>query len=156
MGSRGPKPTPTSKLSARGSWRAKINPNEPEAAISAPTCPSFLGKNGRREWRRVVKILVSSGVMTDLDRGILAKYCSAWERVLAAAKIIDEDKQYVRRNGEKYYLSPAVKLLEQAFDQMEKAARELGMTPSSRSRVQVTKGSKDDGKQGKQRFFGAG
>ncbi len=58
MGSRGPAPTPTETLKARGSWRAKIRDGEPEFKNGKPSCPKFLPAEARAEWRRQVKALV--------------------------------------------------------------------------------------------------
>jgi hypothetical protein len=42
MGKRGPPPTPTPILQLRGSWRGKLNRDEPQPEPVAPEKPSWL------------------------------------------------------------------------------------------------------------------
>lgn len=51
---------------------------EPEPPAKIPSCPGHLCKESKKEWRRVVKILDSIGLMTELDRSTLAEYCEAY------------------------------------------------------------------------------
>jgi len=52
--------------------------NDPVISAKIPICPAHLDKESKKEWRRVVKILDAIGLMTELDRSILAEYCEAY------------------------------------------------------------------------------
>ena len=155
MGKRGPKPTPTIKLANRGSWRAKTRGNEPQVKNEIPCCPAWLnGREAKAEWRWCVKQL--AGMIGKIDRTALAAYCDAFADFLKYRELADKTRPMLQTDKGNWVQSPLVAMKNRARDAMTKLASEFGMTPSSRSRVQVTKGSKDDGKQGKQRFFDVG
>ena len=154
MGKRGPKPTPTAQLKLRGSWRANRNPDEPSFEPSIPTCPSFLDAEGKREWRRLCKVLGAASVITEADRGALALLCHAWSEFVAADKLVAETHLTQRSDRGGYYINPAVNVRTSAWSRYLKAAAEFGCTPSARSRVKVGgQGEQEGQKQGKQRFF---
>lgn len=74
MGARGPAPTPTPVLKARGSWRAELNRNEPRPPPGPPPCPKAFGPAERVVWRAVCKALRDMGLLTKADGGALARY----------------------------------------------------------------------------------
>lgn len=51
---------------------------EPNPSSKIPSCPAHLNNNAKKEWRRVVKILDSVGILTELDRSTLSEYCEAY------------------------------------------------------------------------------
>ncbi len=63
MGARGPAPTPTKILEARGSWRAKARAGELTFPVERPECPAWLSTEARAEWDRVVERLEGAGVL---------------------------------------------------------------------------------------------
>ncbi|HJZ53977.1 MAG TPA: P27 family phage terminase small subunit, partial [Gemmataceae bacterium] len=75
MGARGPAPTPTKILKARGSWRGELNPREPRPEPGAPLCPKGFGKAEREVWRRVCRTLADMGLLTKADWAQLERYC---------------------------------------------------------------------------------
>src|SRR5947209_513230 len=72
MGQRGPAPTPTPILDARGSWRAKGRDGEVQLPVKAPTCPAFLPDEAKDEWKRQCALLPQMGVLAEVDRAALA------------------------------------------------------------------------------------
>lgn len=90
MGSRGPRPTPSATLRRRGSWRADLNPSEPRPDPARPREPEWLSANARRVWRELCPQLHTMGVLTRVDRGELALYCSAFATWRQLQAVIDE------------------------------------------------------------------
>lgn len=80
MGERGPAPVPTPILKARGSWRgaAREKAGEVQFPAGKPTCPSFLSREAKAEWKRQVGVLEEVGVLSAVDRAALAQWCEAW------------------------------------------------------------------------------
>ena len=69
MGKRGPRPTPTAVLRARGSRRADRNPDrlEPEPPPGPPECPAWLNADAKVVWDQMVALLSEQiEVMGDL------------------------------------------------------------------------------------------
>src|SRR5262245_889783 len=93
MGLRGPPPTPTAILNLRGSWRGKQRMGEVQFESGAPTCPAWLSKEAKAEWRRAVRLLASVGLLQKVDRALLACYCDCWAEVMTLTTEIN------RRDG---------------------------------------------------------
>src|SRR3712207_2170896 len=95
MGRRGPLPTPTPILSARGSRRANARTGEPTLPVGVPPCPLDLGEVGKREWRRLTKLLREMGVLTKADGYLLAALCQAWSEYVEATAELRKGKPVV-------------------------------------------------------------
>jgi phage terminase small subunit len=73
--------TPTAlKLLAGNPGHRPLNQNEPKPELVAPTCPSHLSREAKREWRRIVPELEKLGLLTRIDRAALAAYATAYGR----------------------------------------------------------------------------
>jgi len=130
MGKRGPKPTPTSVLSARGSWRANVRTNEPEADTTTPSCPSFLTDDAKSVWHFLVPLLKKQNTLACIDRCALSRYCATlalWHECLEDVKIngqVDEDTGKINN---------AARLLQQHESTLSRLEKDFGMTPSARA-----------------------
>jgi len=49
--------------------------DEPKPPAAIPKCPKHLDKEAKKEWRRMVKELEPLGMLTRLDKAVLARYC---------------------------------------------------------------------------------
>lgn len=116
---------------------AGINP-----PVEIPACPGHLNEHGKKEWRRITVELLPLGLITKIDRAMLALYCHAYGRwVHAEMKIRDLEKaapdtglKQLSPNGYEQ-LSLWVILANKAMEQVHKYASEFGLSPSSRSTV---------------------
>lgn len=136
---------PTAILRARGSWRADndAHKREPKLPAGHPERPKMLSKVAADEWDRIVGQLVSTGVLSELDRGALACLCEAWAEVVASLDALKRNPHGRNNVSRKRF----------ALSEYFKAAAQFGMTPSARSRVQAIEGKDADDK--KARFFKA-
>ncbi len=151
MGTRGPAPTPSKILEARGSWRAGVNPREPRPERGAPVCPNHLGKEAKEVWRKIVKMLDTMGVLTKVDGGQIERYCVYFVRWRQCEEHIakhgisyplksDDPTCFVGRlpDGEAvvgFVEYPQVReshRLDKALKQIEAG---FGLTPSARTRI---------------------
>lgn len=80
MGRRGPIPTPTARLEARGSRHTYTRRGEPRPPVVAPLRPSWLDPMAAAAWDEVVRYLVGAGVAAELDGLALAVWCETWAR----------------------------------------------------------------------------
>lgn len=148
MGARGPAPTPTTMLRLRGSWRAGSRSGEPEPTIEAPSCPEWLSKEAKAEWRRVVPELLLRRTLSKADRAMLAGYCQAWGEFADAAKAVEAKKKH-----EGHIIDHPRVAMARAFERLIKAADRFGLSPAAKARVRGEAGEeKPEG--GKSRFFG--
>lgn len=135
MGARGPAPKPAALRAVDGT--GPVNKHEPKPAATLPTCPSWLDRVAKAEWKRVARELHRIGLLTGVDRTVLAAYCSEYSKWRMA-------EEYLRENGFTFetqngYVQqrPEVSIAKSAVDNIKKLCSELGMTPSARSRIQL-------------------
>ncbi len=133
---RRPKPTAMKRMAGNPGKRA-LNDAEPRPDATMPQCPQWLSATGRSEWRRVARRLHNAGVLTYVDRGVLAVYCQAYGRLVEAERALLLTGAVVETTNGNLVQSPWVQIANRAMDQMVRAARELGMTPASRASIKV-------------------
>lgn len=108
---------------------------EPEPPIGLPDPPEHLNDAAKEQWAKLGGQLVELRLMTQVDVGQLALYCTAWARwAEAEEKLRLEGFVVITPNGypvQSAYLAIANK----AMEQMQRALLEFGMSPSARRRV---------------------
>ena len=98
--------------------------------------PSFLSKDAKTEWRRIMPALVKRRILTVADLGSVENYCIAIGRVRQVERHLQED------GGAP---DPAmVRMQDKAIQTARQLAAELGQTPVSRARP-VIRDENDDG-----------
>ena len=161
MAGRRPKPTALHLVQGgkEKTHRAE-NGDEPKPEINIPPCPDYLDKEAKKEWERVSQELYDLGIITNIDRSILASYCQNYSIWVNAIKKLNNEGMFLKvkktprqittgkgknkktKNApvEYYYVrNDNYAVSKNAHDQWRKDAIELGMTPSARSRVKVDK-----------------
>lgn len=133
---RGRKPTPTHlRLLRSNPARRPLPENEPKPEPGIPEKPEWLDAEASAEWDRVVPILHQQGLLTDLDRAVLVKYCQAWSAVVALEREIEEAGWWVPTGDGGRKRNPSAASLREAYERLHSAASEFGMTPVSRTRI---------------------
>jgi len=161
----GRKPKPTAlKLVTGNPGKRAIPKKEAKIALAEPTPPPFLSDDAKVEWGRVCSMLYRAGLMTDADRAALAAYCQAYgrwaqaERALARMAAKDElnSALMVKTTSGNAINNPLVGIANKAMADMMRYAAEFGMTPSARSRVEITPPGPGNGeeKAGIAKYFG--
>lgn len=155
MGRRGPAPTPTAILNARGSWRAKQNPDEPKPDVGAPKCPRELSRESRKVWRGV-SALIAPGVLTKDSVQTLSRYCHGLVRWWKLADWLENNPDTYETRDEagniRHVRHPNVGTYEKLGRDLLRIEQEFGLTPAARTRVIASNGQKP--KDNKARFFG--
>jgi P27 family predicted phage terminase small subunit len=156
MGLRGPAPTPTAVLEARGSWRADVNRNEPRPKSGAPPCPKGFTKGEKAVWRAVCRVLSDMDVMTKADGPTLERYVRYLLRWRACEDFIaqhgisyplkadgaEPPTSYVGRlpNGE-YVVDwvefPQVRESHRLHKALKDAEDRFGLSPAARTRIRT-------------------
>jgi P27 family predicted phage terminase small subunit len=134
---KGPRPQPTVLKILRGvPGKRALNPAEPQHAELDPTMPAELTDPlAQAEWQRVVTTLIDRGQVTTVDRAVLSGYCLKYAQWQALEKEAATHPFIVRSPNGYPLPNPALCMANKVFGLLLKAAAELGITPSSRSRV---------------------
>jgi P27 family predicted phage terminase small subunit len=150
MAPRGRKPTPTHlKVVTGNPSRRPINEDEPEFELTAMRPPAELGQDACIEWGRLFDTVAGSGVLTDADRAAFTAYCHWWGEWLENRRIEQEvakkdqlfKGKFIKAPGGQLIPAPWMTAQRQALEMVRKFAGELGLTPSSRSRVSKEAGA---------------
>ncbi|MCA9913274.1 MAG: P27 family phage terminase small subunit [Anaerolineae bacterium] len=86
------------------------------------TPPLWLTKEAKTEWRRIIKVMLNSNVLTNADTSTLSQYCTLFGEL--------------QKQKEDF---PAAK-----HTQLRLCAVELGLTPSARSKIVIPNGSEQE------------
>jgi P27 family predicted phage terminase small subunit len=135
---RGRKPLPSNVVRLRGNpGKRRLNDAEPRPAARVPSCPACLGDAASKEWKRLAKELAELGLLTGLDRGLLAAYCQAHALWVEAVSSVERYGTMIKSPNGYPMQSPYVAVANKQVDIMVRIAAELGMTPSARTRIRV-------------------
>lgn len=127
-----------SKKSAAELAAGKAAATKPEG--DAPSCPDWLTKDAKAEWRRIVGALVILGLITKIDRAALVAYCVAWGDFKLLREKIDGlgDLGFVESTPSGYkQISAWMQAANRAEDRMLKAGALFGLNPSARQSLEV-------------------
>lgn len=148
MGARGPAPKPPEvKLLEGNPGRRPINLNAPKPSPIAPSCPSWLGKEARKEWKRIAPELERLGLLTRVDMATLAGYCQSYSCWIAAEALLSTSPLVVESGGERYSTvkaHPAIAIAQKERMLMLQFAGKLGLSPSDRGRMTLPEVEGDD------------
>lgn len=142
---RGRKPKPTTLKKQQGNpGKRKLNNKEPKPEVAIPDCPPHLEGEAKKEWDRITKELHLMGLLSRADRAALVSYCTAWGDYVKACNNIEDEGEVIMGAKGGYYQNPWVSIKNSAMDRMLKISAEFGMTPSSRTRLQVEAPTEED------------
>jgi P27 family predicted phage terminase small subunit len=113
--------------------------NEPQPLTGEPQMPRHLDATARRVWRRLVPLLQATRVLSETDEIALATLCMTYSRLIQGQKLLTAD-QLLMKVGKRGHLqpSPALSIVRRESEQLLKLLTHFGMTPATRSRVEIT------------------
>lgn len=144
MGKRGPKPKPTPLKILDGTRKDRVNSAEPKSPPGRPDPPPAVTADpvATEAWNRLLPLLEEMGVLSPIDGGALAVYCTAYSRWAEACEDIRLTGSVVATdNGGR--VNPYVRVAQEASATMLRVAAEFGGTPSSRSAIRTDKARVD-------------
>lgn len=142
-GKQGSKPKPSALRLLEGNRSHRpLNEHEPKARVRLPSPPKELSDPAKREWRRTGRLLREMGVITEIDAAAFAAYCASYARWLECQEMLAKSSVLVKGNMG-LIVNPLLRVARDAQDQFTRALVEFGMSPSSRTRIQVTGESRD-------------
>jgi P27 family predicted phage terminase small subunit len=135
----GRKPIPTTLKLIRGTARPhRMNKDEPMPPACVPEPPAHLEERARRKFTEIADMLARCGVMTELDRDALGRYCVIWCRWIDAEAEIKRKGSIVKTEAGNIIHSPYLAVANRCHRQLAQLEAEFGLTPSSRSRVRAS------------------
>lgn len=133
----GRKPKPSHLKVLNGSAKQhpdRVNHAEPVAPSDAPSCPSHLTDMGKQTFLRKCDQLRRLGILSSVDVDVIERYAATYARWREELQVESTPAQ--------------CRLLMQLEARLDRMDSEMGLTPSSRSRVAAPKkettGTDDD------------
>jgi P27 family predicted phage terminase small subunit len=146
-------PLPTATHEARGSYKVhpeRRRPAEPKPG-GRPTKPAHLTGIAGKEWKRITGFLEHMKVLSRVEAAALEQYCRAYQEWRECCQTIDKEGAVIvetRGTGNNTYdvlkTHPIDKRKQYLSALILRYLTEFGLTPSSRSRVQVPDGGQHD------------
>jgi len=130
------KPTAWRRMEGNRGKRA-WNHSEPQPPEGTPDCPEHLSEEARAEWYRLVDTLVGMGVISIVDRAVLAAYCQAYGRWVEAEEKLKETPLLFKTPSGYVQQSPWLNVANKQMELMGRYLAEIGLTPASRSRIAI-------------------
>lgn len=140
MGKRGPIPKSNEQEILEGNpSKRPLRGRTPKPGPGIPTCPAWLSPVAKQEWRRVTPELARLGLLNKLDRNVLAGYCVSFALWRQTQDFLSsQGTVYVTTKGQ-LQPRPEVAVAKTAGEMMQGFAAELGLTPTSRARMNLPK-----------------
>ena len=113
---------------------------------TVPAAPSWLPKEAKAEWRRVMPGLIARRILTDEDFGLVEAYClTAGQVRLCQAELASSESPFVESDRSAPRPHPAFRVMHSAMAEMRRLGAELGIGPVARQRAAgATEGDDDD------------
>lgn len=105
--------------------------------------PSWLSSEAKKEWKRVINLLVERRILTRADLASLENYCTAIGQVRDCEKHLQDYGHVIDVDGV-MKRNPSVGIQSDAMTRARLLAAELGLTPVSRSRPTIRDQEDDD------------
>jgi len=120
--------------------RRPLNDREPQPQTvdaSFDTPPDELQDDplAKKEWTRIVPMLRACGLLTNAERPVMIALCQQWAIYLEAHQRVRQLGMVVKSPSAHPVVNPYVKIGRAALAQCQRLWIELGLTPSSRSRL---------------------
>ena len=151
---RGRKPKPTAlKVLAGNPGKRQLNKNEPKPQPVAPKCPSWLNKEAKKEWRRIVALMEPLGLISGLDMANVASYCHSYAQMVEAEAYLakhglgyaipqrDRDGVLTGMNAGEW---PQVRTVRKCKEEIIRYSALFGLSVSDRSRLHVVTRERDE------------
>lgn len=142
MGARGPSPTPTTVKKLRQTFRPDRAPeNEATPNPASPNqlkSPEWLNERAVNKWNELALRLHGMGLLTEIDLDVFSLYCFTWDKWRDAEEQVEKHGAITVAQSGYEAVSPHVTRAKNHLAELMKLSGVLGLSPSARSRVEVS------------------
>ena len=139
---RGRKPKATAVKEASGALKKnpqRRNTREPKPVLGAPPMPPTVrvDKIAKEQWTELCNLLAGMNILTTADSGVMAMYCTTYSEWIKAYEHVREHGVSCLTAAGSMTTSPEASNWHKLSDRIIRLFAELGLTPSSRSRIKA-------------------
>jgi P27 family predicted phage terminase small subunit len=136
---------PTAVLQLEGGYREDRHGGRMELPDSVPHKPDWLTGIAAEVWYQTVAMLSHcDGLLVDIDAGLLATYCEAWQTYLDAQAIVTREGLIATSGNGVQYQHPAVGIRNKARYEIMRIGSKFGMSPADRAKLSIGGVSEDE------------
>jgi P27 family predicted phage terminase small subunit len=140
-------PAPLLLIKGRGNGKdsgGRAVKTPPSFARKPPKPPTWLSREARAEWLRVVPGLQRLDLLKEEDRATLTAYCETWATFVEATRLVrDEGLTIEAKQGRLPH--PAVGIARNAGRELRAFANLYGLSPASEMALGKVNGGEEDG-----------
>lgn len=137
------KPVALHKL--EGTYRECRHGDRMELPDSVPHKPDWLTGTAAAVWYQTVAVLSQcQGLLSEVDAGLLATYCEAWQTYLDAQAIVAAEGLIATGGNGVKYQHPAVGIRNKARYEILRIGAKFGMSPVDRAKLSIGGVSEDE------------
>jgi P27 family predicted phage terminase small subunit len=104
------------------------------------TAPTWMNDQAKKEWRRVIKLIIEEEKeLEEKDFKTLETYCVNYAKWLKCEEIMDQEGLTFETPNGYIQQRPEVSIGNKAQERLLAAAKELGLTPAARARMNRNK-----------------
>jgi P27 family predicted phage terminase small subunit len=126
-----------------GKYRDRSKTTESQLPADLPKMPNYLSTDARKEWRRLLPLLMERGSLTAGDAQGLALHCETFARWVTCQKQINEEGlmqtvTVLDKHGEKVTRTkphPCLKIAQDCERSLRVSLASMGLTPQSREKI---------------------
>lgn len=125
------------KKLANNPGKSRIDTVKPPPGV--PDMPAWLNGEAAAEWGRVIPILDSMGVLSRLDRAVVADYCTVWAQLVRVERELSESESLTEGRSDRgeWVKNPLWSIANQLRQRFHKGCDLLGLAPGPRGRLDV-------------------
>ena len=146
---RGRKPLANAVKEASGTFAKnpqRRNNDEPKVQLGRPNIPESVAADpvAKSRWHWVCDQLESMNLLATTDQGLIAGYCMDYSMMLSLWEVIKGGNVSITDDKGRPKLRPEANQFHTYSDRLLKREAELGLTPSSRSRLKAPQTEQED------------
>lgn len=113
--------------------------------VKIPRAPAFLSREAKKEWKRVIPVLIGEELFKSIDEAALSSYCMHVATFKQAIRALQDENgelvltyTIVTKNGSEYeQVRPEVAVMDKATKAIKDFTKLFGLTPLARQTLGI-------------------
>jgi P27 family predicted phage terminase small subunit len=117
--------------------KRRLPKNEVDPKLDLPKCPTWVCKEGKKEWKKMIPILHRLGLLTEIDTSAFQAYCHCYGKWVEGEKIIAAQGSIGITDKGYQYQKPQFGITQKYLKMMSHYLAKFGMSPADRAGLEI-------------------